>query len=63
MNKTSLILGFLSLVVAIVLHLLGLGVYQGAIGSLHINIYATWFFALLGGLLIIVSFVNRRAVS
>jgi len=61
MNKTSLVLGISSLVVALVLYLLDLNAYEGMVGGVNVNIYATWFFVLLGGLLIVRSFFNRRS--
>jgi hypothetical protein len=60
MNKISLIMGIHSLGVALILFLLELNVYKGVLGSINVSIYATWFFVLLGGLLILRSFFNRR---
>jgi len=62
-NKKSLILGIISLVVALVLYLLGLNVYKDVISGVNINIYATWFFILLGGLLILRFFLSRRSTD
>lgn len=61
MNKTKFGLGIISLVVGIVFYLLDLDVYQDVIGGVNINIYATWFFVLLGGLLILWSFLRQPA--
>jgi len=61
MNKTPLILGITSLVVALVLYLLDLNVYQDVISGVKVSIYATAFFVLLGGLLILRFFLSRRS--
>ncbi len=61
MNKTPLILGIISLVVALVLYLLNLNVYEDVVSGVKVSIYATWFFVLLGGLLILRSFLSRRS--
>jgi len=61
MNKTPLILGIISLVVALVLYLLNLNVYEDVISGVKVSIYATWFFVLLGGLLILRFFLSRRS--
>jgi len=61
MNKTKFGLGIISLVVGMAFYLLDLDVYQDVIGGVHINIYATWFFVLLGGLLILWSFLRQPA--
>lgn len=61
MNKTPFILGIISLVVALVLYLLNLNVYEDIVSGVKVSIYATWFFVLLGGLLIVRSFLSRRS--
>jgi hypothetical protein len=62
MNKKVLVLGILSLIVALALYLLDLGANQGIVYGVQVNIYATWFFVLLGGLLIFRSFFSYRSV-
>lgn len=61
MNKTKFGLGVISLVVGLVLYFLDLDIYQNMIQGVHVNIYATWFFVLLGGLLILWSFIRQPA--
>jgi hypothetical protein len=61
MNKTSLIFGIISLVAALVLYLLDLNAYEGVVSGVNVTIYATWFFVLLGGLLILRFFLSHRS--
>lgn len=63
MNKKSLIWGIIFLVVALVLYLMDLNVYENVVSGVNISIYATWFFILLGGLLILRSFLSRRSAQ
>ena len=60
MKKRTLILGISSLVVALVLFLLNQNVYEDVILGVRVTVYATWFFVLLGGLLIVRAFVGLR---
>jgi len=61
MNKTIFTIGILALVLSAALFLFGLDFFGGMIGRVQVSVYLGWFFALLGGLLVLTSLWKRWA--
>lgn len=61
MNKTNLVTGIISLVIAIVLFLLGANAYGYEVGNRTINLYPSAFFALVAAVQIFRAFVPKRS--
>lgn len=61
MNKTNLVTGIISLVIAIVLFVLGANTYGYEIGGMTINLYPSAFFTLVAAVQIFRAFVPKRS--
>jgi hypothetical protein len=61
MNKTNLVTGIISLVIAIVLFALGINAYGYEIGTTTVHLYPSAFFLLVAAVQILRAFVPKRS--
>ena len=61
MNKTNLVTGIISFIIAILLYVFGANAYGVEMGNTTINLYPSAFFALIGVVQVFRAFVYKRS--
>jgi hypothetical protein len=61
MNKTNLVTGIISLVIAVVLFAFGINAYGYELGNTTVRLYPSAFFALAAAIQILRAFVPKRS--